>query len=921
MSSKLPSIIALFFLLQFCSLEHLFGQPKRIFGKVHDSKTAEALPSVNVFFNNTTIGTTTDEKGEFKISLLTDPLGELVFSFVGYETQKVKIGKLESDKDVGTIRLIPSEKELNSIVVSSSRDKKWEKDLKRFKRAFIGNDRFSEACSIENPWVIDFPASKNSGELLAKATSPIEINNYALGYKVFFDLSNFWIGRNGYAIQGNVQFLELKGNSDNEIDKWNANRRKSYARSTQHLFKAIVDGRIRGEGFGLYKGPNGFENSKVRSPFFFEELGKSIVPYDSSEMVVELVKDRLYKILLNGNLEIHYYKDGPQVSVYRDLFACVSWIDAPKGYVIVNKNGHLENPTDLFISGDMSKDRVARMLPIDYEPSDNNTETIDFLLYQEQIYIHADKPYYYPGETIWLKGYINYGYPAWRDSLSRTVYLELISKNWQSIILEKIVRADSGFFYNDFTLPDTITNGIYYLRAYTNLNRNFNDSSLYQKVIPVLNVSHSLKSVTDFNLITQENLTIISSKRSFITREKIKITFFTQDKEKTPIASNFSVSVTDAKTATSLDFPDIITQYPIRRAQFCKSNFVFPKEHGISFLGKITDHKNHPITGILNLIQFKPRNLTLISSDEKGFFSASNLLFYDTGKFTIQNPLSSREELFSVEYIKRKPPRIQLKESELNFEKKWNEFILKSLDTVSLVGTKVLNQIEVKAKRIVVEKQVDRVERPYGRPDYVLTEKDINASYGNLLMTLPGKFPGLVVRQNPFGEWLVYTTRSGTGSFLFPKQVLVTVNNAIMTGSPGNILSAIDPSTIKSIEFTKRINVLYGAQGSSGVLSIYTKNVFEGLEQKKGISILNIPGYSTPQVFQPPIYDSKDIENQGIFRRSTIYWNPVVKTESITGLATISFIAPDRKGTYKIEAEGVNKDGDPIRYISFIEVK
>ena len=96
---------------------------QNITGKVLDSKTSEALPFANVFLNNTTIGTVTDTNGEFNLDVKESGNYELVFSYVGYESYKMKVVVGEETLSIGTIKLVPSEIQLNTIEVSSTRDK------------------------------------------------------------------------------------------------------------------------------------------------------------------------------------------------------------------------------------------------------------------------------------------------------------------------------------------------------------------------------------------------------------------------------------------------------------------------------------------------------------------------------------------------------------------------------------------------------------------------------------------------------------------------------------------------------------------------------------------------------------------------------------------------------------------------------
>jgi len=101
---------------------------------------------------------------------------------------------------------------------------------------------------------------------------------------------------------------------------------------------------------------------------------------------------------------------------------------------------------------------------------------------QEKIYIHFDKPFYFSGETIWFKAYLVYANGNLPSPLSNIIYTELLDMNGK-VILQNILKASNGFANGDFVLPDTIPQGKYMVRAYTNWMRNFNQNFLFCKEI------------------------------------------------------------------------------------------------------------------------------------------------------------------------------------------------------------------------------------------------------------------------------------------------------------------------------------------------------------------------------------------------------------------------------------------------------
>ena len=112
-------------LLSLLCLWAVDAQNTRIKGIVSDSITGETLPYVSLIFKGTTIGTASDEDGNFSISTST-PGKILSVSYIGYDTKEIQISKGKSyNLD---IRLVPSGIKLNEVVVKPKREKYRKKD-------------------------------------------------------------------------------------------------------------------------------------------------------------------------------------------------------------------------------------------------------------------------------------------------------------------------------------------------------------------------------------------------------------------------------------------------------------------------------------------------------------------------------------------------------------------------------------------------------------------------------------------------------------------------------------------------------------------------------------------------------------------------------------------------------------------------
>ncbi len=105
---------------------------------------------------------------------------------------------------------------------------------------------------------------------------------------------------------------------------------------------------------------------------------------------------------------------------------------------------------------------------------------------QEKVYLHLDKPYYTVGDDIWFKAYVTIGVYNNLSGLSKILNVDLIGpedKIVQSIRLPLI----SGITMGDFQLADSLHEGNYRIRAYTNWMRNFDSDRFYDRVLPIGN--------------------------------------------------------------------------------------------------------------------------------------------------------------------------------------------------------------------------------------------------------------------------------------------------------------------------------------------------------------------------------------------------------------------------------------------------
>lgn len=144
-------------------------------------------------------------------------------------------------------------------------------------------------------------------------------------------------------------------------------------------------------------------------------------------------------------------------------------------------------------------------------------------LFFEKVYLHTDREIYVGGEDIWYSVFLVNAQNLKLINSSSTLYVELVSDNqMQTVISKQIIQLNNGRGFGDFKLRDSLPNGSYKLRAWTNWMRNFGDYFVFSKDIKVLKsfevqLGAKIKNTTKSNVSTSE---------TSINSQKINIRFF-----------------------------------------------------------------------------------------------------------------------------------------------------------------------------------------------------------------------------------------------------------------------------------------------------------------------------------------------------------------------------------------------------------
>lgn len=228
---------------------------------------------------------------------------------------------------------------------------------------------------------------------------------------------------------------------------------------------------------------------------------------------------------------------------------------------------------------------------------------------------------------------------------------------------------------------------------------------------------------------------------------------------------------------------------------------------------------------------------------------------------------------------------------------------------------------------IVSAKKIDRLREKrsqsfYFEPSNHLDFEEIKGvgGYKNAFDAIDGRIPGVQVVGDKIiirGYLSISQAKSDEGDPLF-----------LLDGIPvaKDVILSFPVTNIDFIDVLKGAKAnIYGSSGAHGVIAVYTLNASDILnktKEKERTCIVNFihPGYNQPRKFYEPVYLSGASDQNKPDNRSTIYWNPLLKSDGQEKIR-ISFYTADIPTTYRVKLEGITTEGVPIQSELFFEVK
>jgi hypothetical protein len=376
-------------------------------GKVLDSLTQQPIPYVNVFFANTTIGTVTNEAGEFVIRNISPGKYDLTASFVGYTTVQLPVNLSDSNQTV-ILHLAQQVIRLEEVRVQADTSR-WRENLEQFKENFLGATENASKTEILNPKSLYLYYDLVERIFVGYGKRDLEIENRALGYKIYYQLVDFHVnykeGKMAYFGIPRFEAMTAKGNGERR--RWEKERRRAYNGSFSHLIQSIRQNALEKNGFEvheLFRVPNrkrpsdaflserikywrgkmaergiiiiggggkndslGYYMEQRALPKLVDSVGRKIT--DARALFAKASED---VINFKGILQVVYKKEKEEIPYARGrqpLKMQRSVIHFLNDSLKLYENGYYEDIRDVFFEGYMGwSEKLAELLPLEYRP-------------------------------------------------------------------------------------------------------------------------------------------------------------------------------------------------------------------------------------------------------------------------------------------------------------------------------------------------------------------------------------------------------------------------------------------------------------------------------------------------------------------------------------------------------------------------
>jgi hypothetical protein len=530
----------------------------------------------------------------------------------------------------------------------------------------------------------------------------------------------------------------------------------------------------------------------------------------------------------------------------------------------------------------------------------------------EEIYLHIDRKKYIAGENIWFSIYTIDRKTGKISARSAVAYVELLNP-WNKPVIQTRFQLSGGRGEGNFLLPDSISSGIYTVRAYTNWMKNFLPHNCFSFDINVYNpfkgsyfwrkVESAVSSdIRLINLPNKNESTINLRADTFYgRREKVSLKIGLANKKTDQSGiTEMSISVTPADVYASCRW---LNDYMIPGTDSKQYRF---ESDGHFLSGKIKYRESNvsdPSDFLYMSIQGKVAEFKYAVIDTAGHFTFVLPLDDKLRNLILQPEHADNNMILEIE-----PSFSWILPESYTYKETFNDSLLDAFSGLSF-NYQAAKIYGTRLKKEIVTNDTGNLKkrRFYGIPEMEIFLDD----YIRLPVMQEVFFelvPGVLLRSIKSG-YDVKIVNPLTGNY-YSEPPLVMIDGVIINDL--NVLADLNPDIVEKIEVVKT-PYLIGDLILHGIVNVITRS--------GDFSNITIPDYAVvlpyrvidkPDIFIAPDYTDKQNSLSRIpDLRNTLYWNPSVKTDR-NGEAQIEFWTSDLPGTYTINIQGISATGEKV---------
>ena len=564
-----------FFIILFLLCFETLNAQTIVTGIVSDSLNLP-VPFASVYLSKTTLGNMTNKDGAYSLTIPQNGEYELVASCIGYKSRKSTF-YADGKPHTIDIRLSLDFVKIDEVNVLA-KDKNRIKNYAKFIKLFLGESVNAENCRILNTEDLYLRKEAGTDIITGRSLKPLQIENRSLGYKLTYDLTDFiYDAKFGFLrFSGNTFFQGLPGN-EKDIKRYVQHRLRTYYGSRMHFLRSLFLDSLSRENFKIS------DYELVMDPDAKDKKTEKIQPLPENNLKV-LREPDFMTIFSIKPLYINYYDNRRDLSTELIGFEpkeCESTLNFAKK-IKVFRNGHVTDPYSVTWGGVMAIERVADMMPDDFQPYSTvnlipdstyaETPVEKYLAYRQksissdQVFVQLDRNIYRPGDTIFFQAYVRNRFTGNFESGSVSLYAMLFN--------EKKARTDSARFRIDnatatgwMAIPEKAETGKYRFSAFTGAMQNDDPAEAFQLDLYVKEPdSHPQKILISFDKerynpgdLVEATVKITDPTGNPVSQQKFKSSFTT---DKGDMKSEEAQTDAKGETIVRITLPETLNVSP-----------------------------------------------------------------------------------------------------------------------------------------------------------------------------------------------------------------------------------------------------------------------------------------------------------------------------------------------------------------------